>query len=184
MGARCAAQHPTPASCPRRLRRPALPRPRAQRRWRTHPTLSCSRRTCWTEGWSSTCCLWGTRGQPTVAGPRSRPAHSYALSTFERCHPRPCQSRREPWKGAAGGSGALSGSTASPQVPSGSPALHAHINTWRLWGPAREGSLPPHPLRASQEEHPGGLRGWRRSPLRPPPDVDLASAIGGEGSPG
>lgn len=119
MGAQRAAQHPTPASGPQHPRGPALPQPQAQRRRRTHPTLLCSRRTCWTEGWSSTCCLWGAGGQPTAAGPRSRPTRFCAPSTHEQGCPRPCQSRREPWKGAAAGTGVLSGSTASPQVPSG-----------------------------------------------------------------
>lgn len=119
MGAQRAAQHPTPESGPQHPRGPALPRPQAQRRWLTHPTLLCSRRTWWTEGWSSTCCLWGAGGQPTAAGPRSRPTRSCAPSTLEQGCPRPCQSRREPWKGAAAGTRVLSGSTASPQVPSG-----------------------------------------------------------------
>ena len=145
MGARHATQHPTPTSGPGYPRGPAPPRPRAQRYWWAHPTLSYSRQTCWTEGWSSTCCLWGAWGQPTVAGPRSHPRWSRYPLTLEQGLPRPCQSQREPWPGGCGWKRGPSGSKASPKVPSGAPSTACPHQRLAAEGPhqRRVPAIPP-----------------------------------------
>lgn len=120
---------------------------------------------------------WWQGHAPIPAGPGT-PSH------LSKASPDPASPRGSRGQGAAGGSGVRVEARPLPRSPRGPPALRAHIGAWQLWGPTREGSPPPHPLRVSQEECPEGLRGWHRSPLRPPPNVDLASAIGGEGSPG
>lgn len=145
MGARHATQRPTPTSGPGCPRGPAPLRPRAQRCWWAHPALSYLRRTCWTEGWSSTCCLWGAWGQPTVAGPCSHPHWSRYPLTLEQGLPRPCQSQREPWPGGCGWKRGPSGSKASPKVPSGAPSTACPHQRLAAVGPhqRRVPAIPP-----------------------------------------